>query len=190
MNFESASSFIIEKLKNHLSAATKYDYCKAARKMNLSEFNYLVSLMFTTFKQSKMNKSCEALEVIARHNGFIDNADHLKRIREGNGFTYTFQNKFGTLVVEPYGEFENIADIHGKNLPDDVKFDLETAEKIVLITDNYKIQIGIVFPIAYMMVHVSPSVVQVVKIRSIEYVGGVPKEEIEQAIKFNRLIVP
>ena len=55
-----------------------------------------------------------------------------------------FANGFGELVVEQYGKIKPIAEfIDFYSTPEFLRFDLETAERIVLITENRNSQIWI-----------------------------------------------
>lgn len=50
-----------------------------------------------------------------------------------------YSNKYGTLVVEPITEVMSVRDVRLKNIPMNARFDLDTAEKVVLITENRRI---------------------------------------------------
>ena len=97
-----------------------------------------------------------------------------------------FQNKYGTLVVEPITGDMNVRDIHGKDVPDEFKFTLEVAEQIALITDNWHVQMALTMGSSeakcqgYLCLHTSCSTAFVVKITTLEYIGPNAKEEIER----------
>lgn len=99
---------------------------------------------------------------------------------------YTFHNRYGTLVVETITAPMHVRDVHGKDLPDDCKFSLETAEQIALITENDHTQLAFESMTkdakAYLSVHLSESTVVVVRVKSLEYTGKVEaREEIQMA---------
>lgn len=72
-----------------------------------------------------------------------------------------FQNEFGSLRVTPVTDFVPVRDIRKTNphaMANTV--DMETAEKIALITKNRKVQICFRYPLdglAYLVLHDSPS---------------------------------
>jgi len=55
---------------------------------------------------------------------------------------YKYENRYGVLEVEPIEEHHKVSEILGKNIEERFFFDLETSEKIALITDNKDIQLG------------------------------------------------
>ena len=93
----------------------------------------------------------------------------------------TYENKYGKLVVEHLTDYKPVSFIHGVDLPDDCMFDLDTSEKIVLITENQRSQIG-VRPSrrCYLIVHESCSSACAVRIVSMEYTGPDAGQEIER----------
>jgi hypothetical protein len=54
----------------------------------------------------------------------------------------TYANNYGSLKLAIAGEYRNVGSIRGAALPEDVFVSIEDAEKIALITDNRRIQIG------------------------------------------------
>lgn len=94
-----------------------------------------------------------------------------------------WSNEFGSLVVEPVTGVMQVSSIFGKDLEDGVKFDVGTAEKIALITENRRCQIGVQRDWkCYLIVHTSPNTAAVVKVVSLEYTGKLsPSEEIARA---------
>lgn len=98
--------------------------------------------------------------------------------------TTQFQNRYGRLEVEPVTPLLQVRNIRGVDYPDDIKFDLETAERIVLITENRRSQIAFQEWTqngrAYMIVHTSPSEGYIVRIVSLDYTGPNAQEEIER----------
>lgn len=96
-----------------------------------------------------------------------------------------FQNRYGRLTLSLVSEVRPVNEIHGVDLDDAIKFDIDTAERIALITDNRGIQIA---PHkvgdkwrCYVVVHDSPSTVAVAKIETLDYVGRDPKQELRDA---------
>ena len=96
-----------------------------------------------------------------------------------------YENEYGKLIVEPLTDNRPVSSIKGADVPADCMFDLDTAEKIVLITENQRSQIG-VRPSrrCYLVVHESPSSACAVRIVSLDYAGPDAGQEIE------RLAVP
>ena len=91
-----------------------------------------------------------------------------------------WSNEYGSLEVEPVTEAGPIKGVRGVDIDDAVKFDLDTAEKIVLITDNRRCQVSGEFREGgrlYMMVHTSHSVAALVKIVSLEFTDKVVAQE-------------
>ena len=93
----------------------------------------------------------------------------------------TYENKYGKLVVEHLTDYKPVSFIHGVDLPDDCMFDLDTAEKIVLITENRRTQIGVMPPPrkCYLVVHESCSFACAVRIVSLDYTGPSAAQEID-----------
>jgi len=93
-----------------------------------------------------------------------------------------WSNRYGTLVVEPVTEVGPVAGIRGANIDDEVKFDLDTAGKIVLVTDNRRCQVSGEFRGGgrlYLIVHTSCSTAAVVRVVSLDFAEGVvPGDEI------------
>lgn len=58
-----------------------------------------------------------------------------------HGMITQFQNKFGAVTFLPISDVAHISTIHGVNLYPSCMFDIETAKKIALITDNRRIQL-------------------------------------------------
>lgn len=92
-----------------------------------------------------------------------------------------YENKYGKLVVKPLTDFRPVSSIQGDDLPAACMFDLATAEKIVLITENRRSQIA-VRPSGrcYLIVHESCSSACVVRVVSLEYTGSDAEQEIER----------
>ena len=96
--------------------------------------------------------------------------------------TLTFKNKYGTLVIEPVGEVVYVRDIHGKDTPKELWFDMDTAEKIALITENWHVQLCIhSLKEVYLIAHTACEKAFRVKIVTLEYIGPAnPMAEIER----------
>lgn len=97
---------------------------------------------------------------------------------------YSYKNEYGELEVESISKTQSLHGWYVKDLPDDIKFDLDTAEKIVLITENRKSQItGDWFgnKMCVFVYHISPSDVQICKINKLIFTSSVnPTEELEK----------
>lgn len=99
-----------------------------------------------------------------------------------------YKNKYGELEIETITEAMPVSTVLVSMVEQvNACFDLETAEKIALITDNKKIQIGIDGETkkCYLVYHYTTSLVSICKINRLVYVGGIPKEEIEE--EYNRI---
>lgn len=92
-----------------------------------------------------------------------------------------FKNKYGSLRFF-VGAKQQISDLCSADFPDGVFFDLETAEKIALITENRKIQIGFQnLKKAYLIYHFSTSEVGLCTIQELDFSSHViPSKEIER----------
>lgn len=105
---------------------------------------------------------------------------------EADSIQTEWSNRYGTLVVAPVTEVQAVGGIRGADMRDELKFDLETAEKIALITDNRRCQISGDFKRGgryYLLVHVSCSRVAVVRIVSLDFADGVSaREEIVRSV--------
>lgn len=89
----------------------------------------------------------------------------------------TFTNRYGFLTLETTGEFMPVSSIVGAELPDQVKFTLETAEEVALISENKGIQICFEMPLtgkAYVLVHKTQSTAAVAKIKRLRYTASDP----------------
>lgn len=89
---------------------------------------------------------------------------------------YTFQNKYGKFAAKPILGPLKVNEIFHELVPEDALFSLDTAEQIVLITENISTQIGIARQdgkfVGYLLVHLSQSDVVLVRVSHLEYVGG------------------
>jgi len=101
-----------------------------------------------------------------------------------------FKNSFGALKISFVTDFMPVGEI-SQNMPEVSSnlFDVETAEKIALITDNKNVQIGMCYPLngqAYLIYHSSASVAAVCKIESISFPCAVsPAEQIALMARSN-----
>jgi hypothetical protein len=88
---------------------------------------------------------------------------------------YTFRNRYGTLIVSAVSGPLNVRDVRGDDFPDDIKFTLDVAERIALITENWHTQIAFQEWTrkgrAYLLIHTSASTVVVVRIKTLDYTG-------------------
>lgn len=79
-----------------------------------------------------------------------------------------FSNKFGAVELTPVTEFMPVSSIRKTHPQAQANtFDLTTAEKIALITENRKIQICPHFPVdglAYLVLHDSPSTAAICRV--------------------------
>lgn len=101
-----------------------------------------------------------------------------------------FENKYGSATIEIVGEFKNIKDIQRvKDLPKDLTFSIDDAEKLALISENRYIQItfdSTNLRNAAVIVHSSPSIVALGKLTNLNFVKGFDATE-ELRISPNRL---
>lgn len=105
----------------------------------------------------------------------------------------TYQNEFGTAIITPSSDFREIKGLTNPiaiALGADV-FDLETAEKIALITENYAVQLSIGKNDlgaweATLMMHSGPATVAPCKVEIIEFkCEGTPTQAIESERRKN-----
>lgn len=102
-----------------------------------------------------------------------------------------YNNKFGNLIVKPITDYMHIDNIIIDNeiVQKDCMFDIDTAEKIVLITENKNCQISTNDKKwFYLVAHKSPSIVCVVKIVSINCYSKNPTQDIEDANRYDNSI--
>lgn len=99
--------------------------------------------------------------------------------------TIKYKNNYGQLELELVSEYIPVSTIKGSNISDSLKFSLETAEQIALITENRKIQICI--PLdwkVYVIIHNSPSTAAIAKIKSLDFIADItPAEELHRLNK-------
>ena len=107
---------------------------------------------------------------------------HLPRTESG---LLSYSNKYGQLELGLTETPQHISTVSRKSIPEDWKFNTETAEQIALITDNRHMQLVPPWPVKdegwYLCVHESSSMVYLAKVVSISYKGGNPMGEITAA---------
>lgn len=96
-----------------------------------------------------------------------------------------FQNKFGRVSFRLVAAVTHVGNIRGANLDARCMFDIETAEKIALITENRGIQIA---PFngadgwrCYVILHETESTAAVAEIEELTYTGDTPAQELHAA---------
>lgn len=96
---------------------------------------------------------------------------------------HSFENKYGKLVLQVVGPYQEVSTLHSKEFDKSCFFTIDEAEKIALITGNAGIQLG--FPMwdpthktAYVIHHSSASVAALCRIVSLEFVKDVNAREV------------
>lgn len=100
-----------------------------------------------------------------------------------------YQNEFGNLELETT-DFVEVKTIHSKNIQSFI--DLETAEKIALITDNEDTQVCFSFPDykkAFVIYYQNNHIASVCKIKSLNYIGNTASEEIERIYQETKYLI-
>lgn len=93
-----------------------------------------------------------------------------------------FQNRYGRLTLKLVSDVRPVKGIRGVDIDDCHKFDMDTAEKIALITDNRGIQLCYgAGARLYVVAHDTPSTCAVARIETMSYVGQNPAQEIRDA---------
>lgn len=91
--------------------------------------------------------------------------------------TTEYRNRYGALTVEPVSELMHVRDIRCADFPDSIKFDLDTAEKIALITENRRSQIAFSTwtrsSLGILIVHATESTARVVRVVCLDYTGEI-----------------
>lgn len=101
-----------------------------------------------------------------------------------------YENKYGKLEIE-VSEYKHISEITSKNV--NTFFDIETAEKIALITGNRGIQICVSPDLKrfYLVHHKSYDIVSVAKVVTLEYLHtNIPREELQKSTPILHFIPP
>lgn len=99
-----------------------------------------------------------------------------------------YANKYGTAQLITITEYRNIAGIRGKDISDENKYSIDTLEKLVLISDNRKMQVSLGWPmqnVGYIMHHRSASEVAICRIVNIDFfnTGINAQEELARSAK-------
>lgn len=93
-----------------------------------------------------------------------------------------FHNKFGSVTLRPIADVTHVKNIRGAELDAGCMFDVETAEKLALITENRRIQIcpfkGPKGWQCYAVLHETEATAAVAEIAELTYTGGIPAKEI------------
>jgi len=99
-----------------------------------------------------------------------------------------YANKYGHLILDTIGEEKPIKDFIGKNIPVEYQLDLETLEKVSLISENENIQIAFRkgtetgFHFGYIVLHSASDKGFLCKIYYLNYFGkNSPAFELERA---------
>lgn len=90
-----------------------------------------------------------------------------------------YKNRHGEAELKLHGDIVHVSTVRGA-CP--LLFDMDTAEKLLLITENRKIQVACVYPDLtklYAVYHHTSSAVQVAEIVSLKYTGGNPSHAIQ-----------
>lgn len=95
-----------------------------------------------------------------------------------DGSTITYSNRYGTLELEVMGPYSKISSMRSSDWPVSCRCGIDEAEKVVLITDNRKMQMALCdtslkgdcfVPLH----HISPSEAAVCRIKSMAFAKGV-----------------
>ena len=116
--------------------------------------------------------------------------------------TFTYSNRYGTIEAKQVTEWFPVGKFSSRRFlaehPEHPTFGIDTAEQIVLITDNRRSQITGFWYVnengelitnannGILLVHQSPSIVCVVKITKFEYNGPNAQEEIEHYARIDK----
>jgi hypothetical protein len=94
----------------------------------------------------------------------------------------SYTNEYGRLIVKPITGVIPVRDVRLDDIPRTAQFDLETAEQIVLITENRHSQIVVksASQLMALVIHESPSTCWVAQITLLEYCGPEPSKAIER----------
>lgn len=88
-----------------------------------------------------------------------------------------YANKYGNATLTPIGPTVHVSKICGEDVIDSgYGFDMDTAAKLALITENDRLQpaFNMTRKLAYVVLHHSPSDVQVCRLDALAYTGGDP----------------
>jgi hypothetical protein len=99
-----------------------------------------------------------------------------------------YKNKYGKLEIEPIADYQHVSEIHSKNVNQDCFFDINTAEKIALITDNHNIQISFAhgnFKEFYLVHHIKSDIARVCKINYVVFDNNINATKEIELLKEN-----
>lgn len=88
-----------------------------------------------------------------------------------------YTNRYGEATLTPVGPIVHVSTVRGEQVIDDgYGFDMDTAGKLALITENRRLQpaYNMVRRLSYVMLHHSPSDVQICRLDHLNYTGGDP----------------
>lgn len=94
-----------------------------------------------------------------------------------------FKNEYGRIACTPITPVMPVSRIFGKDVPEDAKFDLDTASQVALITENNHTQIGfgaLSGRGCYLCIHTASDKAFVVRIEQMSYIGPEASKEIER----------
>lgn len=98
-----------------------------------------------------------------------------------------FCNRYGSLELKPVTDYMPVDQIKHTIAPIGSAFNLETAEKIALITENRRIQLCIIpdnYRVMYVVHHSSTSIAAICEINSLAYNERInPQQELERLAK-------
>ena len=96
-----------------------------------------------------------------------------------------FENEYGygTLVLETITEYMPVKDIHSSMVSEEFRFNFNIAGQIALITNNRKIQMGLIgnTKLLFIIHHKSCSIAAICRIKELNYTSSADSmEEIER----------
>lgn len=82
-----------------------------------------------------------------------------------------YHNKYGSLEIEVIEAYRNISTIRSKELSSALFFDISTAEKVALITENKGVQLSPTadYKTMYLVHHESPSMAAVCRVVKVDF---------------------
>ncbi|HFI4796489.1 TPA: hypothetical protein ACGQK4_002208 [Elizabethkingia anophelis] len=107
--------------------------------------------------------------------------------------TFEYKNKYGSLKLIPVSDLMKVSNIKGIDIDKKYKFDINTAEKVALITENYDTQMSFGFPItnqAYIIKHESSSTGYICELSDLNFNEEVnATNEISQRNKYSSILI-
>ncbi|HAY3553782.1 hypothetical protein [Elizabethkingia meningoseptica] len=107
--------------------------------------------------------------------------------------TFKYKNKYGSLKLIPVSDLMKVSNIKGVDIDKKYKFDINTAEKVALITENYDTQISFGFPItnhAYIIKHESSSTGYICELSELNFKEEInATKEISQSNKYSSILI-